>query len=373
MNIGFDATSLLFNRGVSRYTANVISAIAQLKSDTLFAYANTFKHKSIVLPAIAQLGVPTTNIHIDTLPTPIHELIWQLGRNSIKHTFPKIEVFHSWDWIQPPDKSLPLVSTIHDLAILKYPETAHPKILAHHKKSWEILKKRKAHIIAVSHSTKQDIVSLLDIDPTFISVIHEALPMQTLQISATMTEERHATLYQKLGLGTPYILAVGTREPRKNLEKLIEAWKPLAKDISLLIAGEKGWDESNVGTLPNLRFLGKVTDQELHVLYEEAELVAYPSLDEGFGLPILEAFHHGTPVVTGNSSAMPEVAGNAAVLVDAKSTDSIRAGISTILNESQSQQKKRLQQMIIRLQAFSWRQVALESRKVYQRAILSNS
>jgi len=162
---------------------------------------------------------------------------------------------------------------------------------------------------------------------------------------------------------------VGTREPRKNLLRLIEAWKPLQSQIELLIAGESGWDTTENVQEVGLRFLGQVSDEELSVLYAEAELFAYPSLYEGFGLPILEAFHHGTPVVTSNNSGMIEVAGNAAELVDPLDVSSITKAIEKILSESNDDQKKRLQRMIIRQQMFSWKKVARETLAVYKKAI----
>ena len=113
-----------------------------------------------------------------------------------------------------------------------------------------------------------------------------------------------------------------------------------------------------------------MTDEELAVLYGEAELLLYPSLYEGFGLPILEAFHFGTPVVTSNTSAMPEIAGNAAELVEPTSVESIRKGITKVLTENNDAGRRRLQQMIIRLQLFNWQRVAEETCKVYRKAIL---
>jgi glycosyltransferase involved in cell wall biosynthesis len=144
----------------------------------------------------------------------------------------------------------------------------------------------------------------------------------------------------------------------------------LDSEVELIIAGEEGWDEttklSKSGKQP--RFLGRVSDKELAVLYSEAELFIFPSLYEGFGLPILEAFYHGVPVVTSNVSALPEVAGNAAELVDPMSVDSIRKGIETVLNEDREAQQKRMQRMIIRLQLFSWRKAADETIRVYRKA-----
>jgi len=137
----------------------------------------------------------------------------------------------------------------------------------------------------------------------------------------------------------------------------------------LIVVGEKGWDSSHKIDSKHLRFLGRVSDKQLSVLYAEAEAFAYPSLYEGFGLPILEAFHHGTPVITSDLSAMIEVSGNAAILVNPTSTEAIREGLNTILNENCLQQQQRLQRMIIRKQMFSWHKVAEQTIKVYQKAI----
>ena len=208
--------------------------------------------------------------------------------------------------------------------------------------------------------------------PAFrIHVIPEALPKEFRESNEKLTEEQTEIIKQRLQLNRPYVLFVGTREPRKNLLRLIEAWEPMASNIDLLIVGAKGWDETGDKRYrqSGLRFLGKVTDQELNVLYGEAELFAFPSLDEGFGLPILEAFYHGTPVVTSNVTALIEVAGNAAELVDPESVEAIRGGIELILNETADQQRSRLQRMIIRLHMFSWHQTAEQTIEVYNHAI----
>jgi len=160
-------------------------------------------------------------------------------------------------------------------------------------------------------------------------------------------------------------LFVGTTEPRKNLKNIIQAWEPFAQDYQLILAGSEGWDDF-VKTQKNIHILGQVTDEELCVLYGEAEMLLFASLYEGFGLPILEAFHFGTPVVTSNNSGMKEVAGNAAELVDPNSVASIRKGIETILNESKEESQTRLKRMIIRGQMFSWQSVAQKMVRVYQ-------
>ncbi|MFH2118351.1 MAG: glycosyltransferase family 1 protein [Candidatus Paceibacterota bacterium] len=372
MKIGLDFTPVLYGRGVSRYTMNLARALMENQRAELFLYGSSLRRQPELTQKARALGFPNSHATFQKLPPTLLAKMWQFGFNPVSKQLPTIEVFHSWDWLQPPDKNLPLVSTIHDLSMLKYPETAHPNILKAHQKSWQILKDREAEIIAVSQATKKDIINLLGIPPFKIHVIPEALPKEIQDINEALTEDQAESIKQRLKLDRPYLLFVGTREPRKNLKRLIEAWQPLANEIDLLIAGAKGWDETsqeNYNSLPNLRFLGKVSDQQLNVLYAEAEALVFPSLDEGFGLPILEAFYHGTPVITANASALVEVAGNAAELVDPEQVEDIHRGIELILNEDDQAQRQRLQRMIIRSHMFSWHQVAEQTIDVYTQAI----
>ena len=244
-----------------------------------------------------------------------------------------------------------------------------------HQKSWEILKKRKAQIIAVSQATKMDIMKYLEIPEKRIHVVHEALPAEIKETDQQIMDkpELISKIKNKLSLEKPYILFVGNREPRKNLHRLVKAWKPLAKNYQLIIAGEQAWDGSEkLSKDKNLRFLGRVSDLELAVLYHNAELFTYPSLDEGFGLPVLEAFSYGVPVLASDIPVMREVAGNAAYLVDPKNIKEITKGMEKVLNENKKDSEKRLKQMIIRLQLFNWQKTARRTMAVYRKAIEEN-
>ena len=151
--------------------------------------------------------------------------------------------------------------------MVEYPETAHPKVLSAHQKSWQILRERQAEIIAVSQATKRDIIRLLDIPAYKIHVIPEALPREIRMVNELLSEEMAERIKQEFQLNRPYLLFVGTREPRKNLQRLIEAWQPLKQDLELIIVGEVGWDQTETIQDPNLRFLGKVSDQKLVSLW----------------------------------------------------------------------------------------------------------
>lgn len=375
IKVGIDITATIYGRGVSRYTSNLVRGLLVHPDVRLTLYGSSLRQRSELTQIADQLKKETggkAETVIQAYPPSLYNFLWnKIGYPKLKSVLPNIDVFHSWDWLQPPDKDLPLVSTIHDMAILKFPETAHPRIKQMHEQSWKILKERNAHIIAVSRATKNDIVELLKIPENMVTVVHEALPVEVKQTAESLTDEQETAIIEKLKLERPYILFVGTREPRKNLSRLIEAWQPLQKEVDLVIAGEEGWDGSDkkFSNVENLRFLGRVSDAELSVLYTHAKLFAFPSLYEGFGLPILEAFYHGTPVVTSNTSSMPEIAGNAAEFVDPLSIDSIATGIKKVLNENEEEQQKRTQRMIIRQHMFNWKKVTAETVAVYQKAL----
>jgi glycosyltransferase involved in cell wall biosynthesis len=375
LNVGIDITATIYGRGVSRYTSNLVRGLLWNKDVRAVLYGSSLRQRSELIQIAEQLKKETNSkaeTVIQSYPPSLYNFMWnKIGYPRIKSILPSIQVFHSWDWLQPPDRDLPLVSTIHDMALAKFPETAHPKIKHMHEQSWKILKERKAHIIAVSRATKNDIVQLLNIPEELVHVVHEALPLEVKYTAESLTEEMEAEVVARLHLDRPYILFVGTREPRKNLARLIEAWLPMQNDIDLVIAGEVGWDGSDkkYTNIPNLRFLGRVSDIDLSVLYTHTKVFAFPSLYEGFGLPILEAFYHGAPVVTSNTSSMPEVAGNAAELVDPLSVESIQAGLKKILNETESEQQTRMQRMIIRQHMFNWEKVTEETIAVYKKAI----
>ncbi len=376
MKIGIDISSLAYQRGVSRYTSDLVKALVKEADVEMFLYGSSLRQQKLLkteLHKVLRNIMPDRyNVKLQSFPPSILAKIWQLGLNPIKKQMPDIDVFHSWDWLQPPDQDLPLVSTIHDLAIIRYPKVAHPRVLKMHQDSWRILRKRQAQIIAVSESTKSDILRYLEIPSRCVSVVYEALPTQVAEISQELADKPELlfSIKQKLKLDKPYLLFVGTREPRKNLARLIQAWLPLAKDYQLIVAGEQSWDGSEkISQDPNLRFLGRVTDYELAVLYHHSELFVYPSLYEGFGLPILEAFAHGVPVVSSDIAAIREVAGNAAELANPMDENSIRQAIEKVLNEKKIDSENRMKKMIIRLQLFNWQKTAKQTLAVYKRAI----
>lgn len=371
MNIGFDLTSLIYQRGVSRYTANLIRSLAALPSVQVSYFGSSWGQNKLLKKLIDQTLPEPLDENIQSYPVSLVNWLWRFGLNSLKKSLPNIDVFHAWEWQMPPDINIPIVVTIHDLAMLHFKDTANTQTLNAHQQTWKRLQSSNIHVIAVSRATRNDVINLLQIPPFRVHLVHEALPQELYQLTKNMTEQELLQIKNQLHLtNKPFLLFVGTREPRKNLSRLIQAWQPLAKDVDLVIVGESGWGETELSPQPvKPIYLGRINDRELSALYTEAAVFVYPSLYEGFGLPILEAFHHWCPVVTSNSSAMVEVAGNAAELIEPESVDSIRHGIVKLLNETPDEQATRSQRMVIRLQMFDWFSTATKTLAVYQTCI----
>jgi glycosyltransferase involved in cell wall biosynthesis len=202
-------------------------------------------------------------------------------------------------------------------------------------------------------------VKFWDIDPATITVVYEALPEEN-QIAPEIKMTVNSRLFN--GSDKPYFLMVGTLEPRKNVIRQIEAWRPFKHEYNLIIAGKSGWE--TVEPEPGLIHIGYASSRELANLYRGASLLLYASLAEGFGLPILEAFFHRIPVVTSNGSGLAEIAADAAIQTDPLDVESIRDGIRQALADP----AQFIDRGVKRLGEFSWEKAARETLEVYKKA-----
>lgn len=230
------------------------------------------------------------------------------------------------------------------------------------------------HLIAVSEHTKKDAIRVLGINESKISVIHEAADEKYHQITDQMTLNK---VRKKYGVGdNPFILHVGTLEPRKNLLFLVRAFA-LAKDslgeTNLVITGKKGWYYEGLFKLVDqlqlqskVIFTGYVEDDDLPALYNAAQIFAFPSLYEGFGLPPLEAMASGTPVISSNTSSMPEVVGEAGILLP-PAGEKQWAEAMIKLNTDQALRQSLKEKGLVQAKKFSWEKCARETIAVYER------
>ena len=259
-----------------------------------------------------------------------------------------LDVLHCTTFRAPLASRVPVVVTVHDLAVLRFPEhfTAWTRLYA--RTFLRPVLRAATRVLVVSEFTKRDVIMLAGVPEDRIDVAYNA------------ADER---VFTTAGDASPgdYVLAVGTLEPRKNLARLIEATARLG--IELRVAGARGWGGVEVAGA-HVRSIGRPSDDQLAAQLRGALCLAYPSLWEGFGIPVLEAMLCGTPVVTSRDSAMAEVAGGAAELVDPRDVDSIAAGIERALARRDELRTAGL----ARSSAFSWRATADAVAASYERA-----
>jgi glycosyltransferase involved in cell wall biosynthesis len=255
----------------------------------------------------------------------------------------RLDVLHCPTFRGPSASPVPLVVTVHDLAVLRHPETFNLWTRRYSRHYVPRVVQAARIVIAVSEFTKRELVALLSTPEGKIRVIPNGV----------------APLFQPDGPAADgdYVLTVATLEPRKNLTRAREA--ALLAGRQLRVAGERGW-----GRVQHDGWVGRVSDERLAELYRGARCLLYPSLYEGFGLPILEAMACGTPVVTSRGGATEEVAGGAAILVDPRDPASIAAGIA----EADARRDELRRLGLARAQEFGWERVARETAAVYREA-----
>lgn len=304
--------------------------------------------------------------------------LWTFGSLPM-HLFidrPKADVVFSPTHYIPRFTAIPRVMAIMDLSYLSYPELFRAKDL-HQLVYWTKYAARHARkIVTISEFSKNAIIKAYKRASDDVIVTHPGLVMTK---NDPNTAKRDIT--EKYRLSNPYILTVGTIQPRKNYARLIEAFAGFLKknteklgDIDLVIVGKKGWMYEEILKAPQkygverrVKFLNFVPDSDLPLLYSHALCFVLPSLYEGFGLPVLEAMAQSCPVVISNSSSLPEIAGGAGVYVDPENTESISDGLFTAIKERGTDKgKERVQKGLEQLKKFTWQHAAEETLKVLE-------
>jgi glycosyltransferase involved in cell wall biosynthesis len=285
----------------------------------------------------------------------------------------RVDLYHATDFTLPP--TLPgtrTLLTVHDLSFVRVPETASPRLKAYLDAVVPRSCRRADHILADSQATKDDLIALYGLSPDKITVLLSGVDERFRRVEDANVR---ATVREKYAVGQrPFIFAIGTVQPRKNYGRLIEALARLrahGHDVMLVVAGGKGWLEDpiykTVDALKlreHVRFIGFAEDNDLPALYSEARCLAFPSLYEGFGLPILEGMACGTPVITANVSSMPEAAGDAALLVAPTDVDAITAAIEQVLTDDTLRQSL-VERGYKQATRFTWENSARQLQAIY--------
>lgn len=368
MRIAIDAHSVGTGLGGNEsYAANLIEALAEIDSINDYTLYVTRDE------AVARFSNRWSNFKVrSTLPhTPLIRIPLTLSAELRSHP---VDVLHV-QFTSPPFAPCPVVVSIHDLSFEHLPETFNRRSRAQLRFTVRRSARRAARVLALSEHARHDIISTYKIAPHLVTVIPIAAPTHFRPVADETELQR---VRQTYGINGDYILSVGSIHPRKNLDRLLSAYEGLRRTRpknslpQLVIVGKRGWlyretlkaiEEIGAG----VTLTGYVPEADLPALYSGAMCFVYPSIFEGFGLPPLEAMKCGTPVITGDRTSLPEVVGDAGVLVNPFDIDSIASAIATIVDDSSLRASLR-SKSLNRARIFDWRETAKRTLEVYKQA-----
>ncbi len=378
MRIGLDVTAAVQQGGgIGRYTRELLRALAAADSHHIYRlfFASPWRPRQRPQP-LPPLG---PNFHLTALP--FHDIwlarIWHRAQAPIPVeliTGP-LDLFHSPDFVLPPvRRGTPTLLTVHDLSFVRDPGSAAPTLLTYLNTVVPRSVARADHILADSQATKADLIELYRTPAEKITVLYSGVDevFRPVTDPATLAAAR-----ARYGLGdAPFIFAISTLQPRKNFVRLIQAFarlpQSLISNLQLVIAGGQGWlfdsifiEVERLGLKDRVRFPGFVADADLPALYSAARVLAYPSLYEGFGLPLLEAMACGTPVVTSTAACLPEVAGDAALLVNPYDVDALAEALACAVSD-EALRAGLIAKGFARAREFRWEQSAQKLLDLYQ-------
>jgi glycosyltransferase involved in cell wall biosynthesis len=368
VRIGIDARKL-HDFGIGTYIRNVLRQLARLDDHTEFVLLCR-PDDAAVLTSLGENFRPVAetagNYSIaEQLTIPL-----ALRREGVS-------LFHAPHYVLPPLVPCRSVVTIHDCIHLMFPQYLPNRLaLTYARASIAMAARRATRVLTVSESSKRDILRFVDVEPAKIDVIYNAYDER---FGVEPREEDVERVRERFQLHDPFVLYAGNVKPHKNLERLIDAFQVVRKrgvdNLKLVLIGD---DISKYAALrravhrhqlhQQVRFLGFVPEETLAVMYRLASVFVFPSLYEGFGLPPLEAMASGTPVVTSNLSSLPEVAGDAAMLVDPYDPDAIAGGIYRVLTDDALRSSMRARG-IERARQFSWEQSVRRVHDIYQKVL----
>ena len=365
MRIGIDARKL-HDFGIGTYIRNLLRQLARLDHETEFVLLCRAEDAST----------------LSTLGPNLRPVVERAGKYSIMEQLKvplalrreRVTLFHAPHYVLPPLVQCPSVVTIHDCIHLMFPQYLPNRLaLRYARASIAGAARRAARVLTVSESSKRDILRFVDISPEKIDVTYNAYDERFM---IEPREEDVVRVRERYQLHGQFVLYAGGVKPHKNLERLIQAFDLVRKmgleELKLVLIGD---DISRYASLRRavhrhqlhqyVRFLGYMPEETLAVMYRLAAVFVFPSLYEGFGLPPLEAMASGTPVVTSNVSSLPEVAGDAALLVDPLDPKAIATGIYRVLTDDALCRDLR-SRGLARARQFSWETSVRRVREIYQ-------
>jgi glycosyltransferase involved in cell wall biosynthesis len=359
VRIVVDVTPLTLPRtGIGNYTIGMLQGLVDAGG----------AHEIVAFAPVGPRGAKSVRAALDGLPierrivtVPPSSHTWRtawsrLGRPTVERLVGRLDVFHFSDWMYPAQQGGVRATTVYDLSPLHHPEWVAPLTARMHGRKYEHAARACDVLFAISNYTARDVIESMGVPSERVAVAYPG-------VSARYSPEGPRT-----DLGSPYVLSVATLEPRKNLGTLVQAFalvRARRPELQLVVAGAPvSWAEQDLRG-EGVRALGYVPDADLPALYRGASLLAYPSLLEGFGIPVVEAMACGTPVVTSTHPSLDDAAGDAAVRADAKSPEALASAIERALVEREQLSPLGLRQA----SRFTWRACGAAVLHGYERAL----
>ncbi len=384
MRIGIDISTVLNHGqdiGSGRYIINLIRNLLKIDRENTYVLTGRYATGEH-LPIIYDLksNHPENKIKLYLYHITSGKLrLWNKFRfPAVEFLGFKADILHCPDYLIPPTVNRNIVLTIHDLAFIRFPEFNFDWFIK--KYSGEVKKNAyiSKRIIADSESTRNDIVNFFGMDPAKVEVVYLAADNIFRKFSE---KEKNIDVLKKYKINKRYILSVGTIEPRKNFVALIRAFNNIKQSktgsgYKLVIVGRTGWksevtyqERENSPYRDDILFIGRIPDQDLVQIYNQAEFFVYPSLFEGFGLPPLEAMSCGLPVIASDTSSLKEVVGDAGILVAAGDESELKNQLLHVL-ENEVVKEELKEKSLIQAKKFSWEETAQKTLDIYNKTIL---
>ncbi|MGD2147739.1 MAG: glycosyltransferase family 1 protein [Anaerolineae bacterium] len=360
--------------GLGRYAEGLTRALVggggSTGDDGRPPYALFYNRERGIVPRPGLEHLPSRTVALGYKPWRMLVWLGQLAHVGFDRLLPGANLFHATEHLLLPLRSIPTVLTVHDLIFRHLPE--HHKALnrVYLNLALPLYCRRATHIIAISGCTRRDLLAAYDLPLEKITVIYEAADPRF----CPQAPDHVDAVRRRYRLPERYILFVGTIEPRKNLTRLLHAFQALAVDglcDALVVVGQRGWlygdffaELARSPVRKRVVLPGYVPDEALPAIYAGAQALAFPSLYEGFGLPVLEAMACGTPVACSGTSSLPEVAGDAALTFDPHNQSSIAETLRRVLEDADLHSEL-VQRGLRQAARFSWERVAEETMSVY--------
>lgn len=372
MKIGIDISVLNEqNRtGIGTYVYELVSALLEIDSKNeyiLFALSPLANFN--YMQNLEFKKFPNVRLKIYKMPARVFRrafLLWQrVNFPPIDWFTEEVDLFHSFNWFLPPQKKGKVVATIFDLTAIAYPQWHYQRTTQLDRVRLNRIKKYADLVLAISENSKAD---FLQFSPH--SNVDVVYPSSSHIYEKKYSQEESLRVLKKYNLTPGYYLSVSTLEPRKNLEGLINAYLKTAQDKKLLLVGGKGWKNNQLLKLikknsGKIIMAGFLENKDMPILFQQALCLIYPSFYEGFGIPILEAFNSKIPVISSNTSSMPEVGGDAVFYVNPHRINEIAQALEQIKDDDFRQ--KLIKKGLLQAKKFSWKLSAKKQLELYRK------